>query len=59
MLDAAKEFSDPLAFDIATAIIEASSIPASPTGISRTRNSGRMRSVRSPTASNGLCCEKT
>src|SRR5260370_38947693 len=43
MLDAAREFSEPLAFDMATAMIEASSNPAKPGGISRTRNQGRLR----------------
>ena len=33
MLDDASEFNEPLAFDIAIAKIEASTIPASPTGI--------------------------
>src|SRR5271165_3955690 len=58
-LEAASEFSEPLALDIATATMEASSNPAKPTGISRTRNSGKIRSVRSPGASNGQCCAKT
>src|SRR5579862_7617833 len=59
MLEAASEFSDPLAFYIATATIEATINPASPTGISHTRNSGSTRSVRSPAASNGECCVNT
>ena len=58
-LDAASEFSEPLALDIATATIDARSKPVSPVGISRTRKSGRMRSVRSPGARSGVCCEKT
>src|SRR5712692_74117 len=58
-LDAASEFSAPLALDIATAITEASSKPASPAGISRTKNVGRTRSVRSPAASSGACCANT
>src|SRR6202158_5414590 len=58
-LEAAREFSEPLALDIATAMMEASNRPASPGGISRTRNSGRMRSVRSPGASQGAGGAKT
>ena len=58
-LDAASEFSEPLALDMATATIDASRRPASPTGISRTRKSGRMRSVFSPVASSGQCCANT
>src|SRR5208337_1893735 len=54
-LEAASEFSEPLALDIATARIDASSSPASPVGISRIRNNGKMRSVRSPAASSGVC----
>src|SRR5712671_4581727 len=42
-LEAAREFSEPLALDMATAMMEASSRPASPGGISRARNSGRTR----------------
>ena len=57
MLDAASEFSEPLALDIATAMIDASSNPASPTGISRTRYSGKIRSTRSPGASSGVLRE--
>src|SRR5271166_3134440 len=56
---AAREFSEPLAFDMATARMAASSNPASPVGISRTRNSGRIRSVDSPAASKGWCCANT
>src|SRR5450631_3900284 len=59
MLEAAKEFKDPLAFDIATATIEASNNQAKPTGISRTKNKGKIRSVRSPPANSGVCCAKT
>ena len=58
-LEAANELSEPLALDMATATIDARSRPASPTGISRTRKSGRMRSVLSPGASRGECCAKT
>jgi hypothetical protein len=50
MLEAASEFSEPLAFDIATAMIDANISPARPTGISRAKKIGRIFSspVRSP-----------
>ena len=54
-LEAASEFSEPLALDMATARMAASSRPASPTGISRTRKSGRMLSGRAPGARSGVC----
>ena len=56
---AAREFSEPLALDMATAMMEASNSPARPVGISRRRKSGRMRSVRSPGESRGVCWAKT
>src|SRR5208283_6214653 len=52
-LEAAREFSEPEALDMATARIDARSRPANPVGISRTRKRGKMRSVRSPAASRG------
>src|SRR5215467_2197710 len=59
MLEAAREFKEPLALDMATATIEASIRPARPSGISRARKRGSTRSVRSPAASSGECCVKT
>src|SRR5579872_345947 len=56
---AARELREPLALDMATATMLARSRPARPVGISRTRKSGRMRSVRSPAARSGECCAKT
>jgi len=56
---AAREFSEPLALDIATAMMDASNKPARPVGISRRRKSARMRSARSPGASSGVCWAKT
>ena len=44
MLDDASEFNEPLALDIAIAKIEASTIPASPTGIRH--NKRRKDSIR-------------
>src|SRR6266849_800265 len=58
-LEAASEFNEPLALDMATATIEASIRPASPTGISRTRKRGRIRSLSSPTTISGECCANT
>src|SRR5205823_2287092 len=58
-LEAAKELSDPAALDMATAMMDASSKPARPGGISRTRKSGKIRSTRSPGARSGACCAKT
>src|SRR6202043_525916 len=55
MLEDASEFNEPLAFDIATAKIDASTIPASPRGISRTINSGKIRSG-SPAGTENIGC---
>src|SRR5215472_4184049 len=58
-LDAASELSEPLALDMATARIEARRTPVRPLGISRTRNIGRMLSVRSPGVNSGERCANT